>query len=391
MSGFGDAPIFLDVTRLLYRLTRGRMPTGVDRVCLAYVRHFHHRAQAMVIWGGIAVGWSPSASMALFDRLMGWEDGERLASLGNTLRAALKWPPRAVPAGSWVLNMGHSGLDQRSYLGWLRRKNMRLLVMVHDLIPITHPQFCQAGAAKRHVRRMGLILGQAEGIVSNSRHTAEMLGEHARQTGVAVPPVAVIPLGAKKHRTVCEDEPGAVTEPYFVMVGTLEPRKNHAFVLRLWQRMLDEWHAAEIPHLLVIGQIGWMCGPVVHQLKADERMKQRVHLMTDCDDARLGHYLRHARAMLFPSHAEGYGLPLLEAMDLGVPVLTSPLPVFREVAGLVPDYLDLDDGDAWLEAIRDYAQPASARREAQLQRLRGFSAPSWSDHFSEFETFVSRL
>ena len=391
MSGFGDAPIFLDVTRLLYRLTRGRMPTGVDRVCLAYVRHFHHRAQAMMIWGGIAVGWSPSASMALFDRLVGWEDGERPASLGNTLRAALKWPPRAVPAGSWVLNMGHSGLDQRSYLGWLRRKNMRLLVMVHDLIPITHPQFCQAGAAKRHVRRMGLILGQAEGIVSNSRHTAEMLGDHARQTGVAVPPVAVIPLGAKKHWTVCEDEPSAVTEPYFVMVGTLEPRKNHAFVLQLWQRMLDEWNAAEIPHLLVIGQIGWMCGPVVHQLKADERMKQHVHLMTDCDDARLGHYLRHARAMLFPSHAEGYGLPLLEAMDLGVPVLTSPLPVFREVAGLVPDYLDLDDGDAWLEAIRDYAQPASARREAQLQRLRGFSAPSWSDHFSEFETFVSRL
>jgi Glycosyltransferase len=345
----------------------------------------------MMIWGGIAVGWSPSASMALFDRLVGWEDGERPASLGNTLRAALKWPPRAVPAGSWVLNMGHSGLDQRGYLGWLRRKNMRLLVMVHDLIPITHPQFCQAGAAKRHVRRMGLILGQAEGIVSNSRHTAEMLGDHARQTGVAVPPVAVIPLGAKKHWTVCEDEPGAVTEPYFVMVGTLEPRKNHAFVLQLWQRMLDEWHAAEIPHLLVIGQIGWMCGPVVHQLKTDERMKQHVHLMTDCDDARLGHYLRHARAMLFPSHAEGYGLPLLEAMDLGVPVLTSPLPVFREVAGLVPDYLDLDDGDAWLEAIRDYAQPASAGREAQLQRLRGFSAPSWSDHFSEFETFVSRL
>ncbi|MHB1267623.1 MAG: glycosyltransferase family protein, partial [Acidithiobacillus ferriphilus] len=187
MSGFGDAPIFLDVTRLLYRLTRGRMPTGVDRVCLAYVRHFHHRAQAMMIWGGIAVGWSPSASVALFDRLMGWEDGERPASLGNALRAALKWPPCAVPAGSWVLNMGHSGLDQRSYLGWLRRKNMRLLVMVHDLIPITHPQFCQAGAAKRHVRRMGLILGQAEGIVSNSRHTAEMLGDHARQTGVAVP------------------------------------------------------------------------------------------------------------------------------------------------------------------------------------------------------------
>lgn len=391
MDGFNDAPIFLDVTRLLYRLTRGRMPTGVDRVCLAYVRHFHHRAQAMVIWGGVAVGLSPSASVALFDQLVEWEDGERTASLRNALRASLKWPLRVVPAGSWVLNMGHSGLDQLSYLGWLRRKNIRLLVMVHDLIPITHPQFCQAGAAIRHARRMDLILGKAQGIVSNSRHTAEVLCEYARQTGAVVPPMAVIPLGAKKHWTVCEDASGAVAGPYFVMVGTLEPRKNHAFVLHLWQRMLDEWHAAEIPHLLIIGQIGWMCGPVVHQLKTNERMKQYVHLVTDCNDTRLGYYLRHARAMLFPSYAEGYGLPLLEAMDLGVPALTSPLPVFHEVAGSVPDYLDLDDEDAWLEAIHDYAQPASVRREAQLHRLRGFSAPSWSDHFSEFENFVSRL
>ena len=391
MSGFGDGPVFLDVTRLLYRLMRRRMPTGVDRVCLAYVRHFHHRAQAMVIWGGVAVGLSPPASVALFEGLAGWEDGQRVASLRGILGGLLQWPLREVPAGSWVLNMGHSGLDRRSYLGWLRRKNIRLLVMVHDLIPITHAQFCQAGAAERHVRRMDLILGAAEGIVSNSRHTAEMLDDHARQVGAAVPPVAVIPLGAKKYWTACEAEPGAVAEPYFVMVGTLEPRKNHAFVLHLWQRMLDEWSAAEIPHLLVIGQIGWMCGGVVHRLKTDERMKQRVHLMTDCDDARLGHYLRHARAMLFPSHAEGYGLPLLEAMDLGVPVLASPLPVFREMAGSVPDYLDLGDEDAWLGAIHDYAQPANARREAQLHRLRGFSSPSWSDHFSEFENFVSRL
>jgi glycosyltransferase involved in cell wall biosynthesis len=391
MSGFGDAPIFLDVTRLLHRLTRGRRPTGVDRVCLAYVRHFHHRAQAMVIWGGVALGLSPSASGAIFDLLAGWEDGERTISLGSTLGVLLKWPLRPVPAGSWVLNMGHSGLDQRSYRGWLRRKNIRLLVMVHDLIPITHPQFCQAGAAKRHARRMGLILGQAEGIVSNSRHTAQMLDDHARQAGAAVPPVAVIPLGAKKYRNACADAPGAAAGPYFVMVGTLEPRKNHAFVLHLWQRMLDEWSAADIPHLLVIGQIGWMCGGVVHQLRTDERLKQVVHLITDCDDARLGHYVRHAQAMLFPSHAEGYGLPLLEAMDLGVPVLASPLPAFHEMAGMVPDYLDLGDEDAWLEAILDYAQPASVRREAQLRRLRGFSAPRWADHFTEFENFVSRL
>jgi glycosyltransferase involved in cell wall biosynthesis len=287
--------------------------------------------------------------------------------------------------------MGHSGLDHPGYLAWLRRKRVRLLVMVHDLIPITHAQFCQAGAAERHKRRMGLILEQAKGIVSNSRHTACVLEDYARQVKAAVPPMRVIPLGVKRSWHGRTKDAHAMADPYFVMVGTLEPRKNHAFVLDLWQRMLDEWKEEEIPHLWIIGQIGWLCEDVLQRLRTDTRLKAYVHLLTDCDDARLQEYLRHARAMLFPSHAEGYGLPLLEAMGLRLPALVSPLPVFRELAGEVPEYLDLDRPDAWLQAIRDYAQTDSVRREAQLRRLQGFSVPRWSDHFTAFENFVGSL
>jgi hypothetical protein len=76
---------------------------------------------------------------------------------------------------------------------------------------------------------------------------------------------------------------------------------------------------------------------------------------------------------------------------LGTPVVASALPVFREVAGDVPDYLDPLDGAAWSNAVLDYAQPASPRRAAQLARMAGFSAPTWQRHFETVEGLLERL
>jgi len=388
---FGSDPVYLDVTRLLHRLRKGRMPTGVDRVCLAYVQHFHTRAQALLIENGVAVALSATASMALFDWLLAWEVGQRHGSLAKTMMALLKLPFRSVTRGGWVLNMGHSGLDRPSYLAWLRRKKIRLLVMAHDLIPITHPEFCQPDATDRHIQRMAVILQQSAGIISNSQHTAETLREYARQSGVAVPPMAVIPLGIKLRSSPAISPPNPSADSAFVMLGTLEPRKNHAFLLYLWQRMGYEWRADHIPQLWIIGQAGWMCGGVVHPLLHDERLKRHVHWLPQCTDAQLSQHLRHARALLFPSHAEGYGLPLLEALSLKTPVLANALPVFQEIAGDIPDYLPVDDEDAWLDALRDYAVVDHPRRVAQLRRMESFVAPDWQDHFSAFEHFVSAL
>jgi hypothetical protein len=101
--------------------------------------------------------------------------------------------------------------------------------------------------------------------------------------------------------------------------------------------------------------------------------------------------LRGARALLFPSFAEGYGLPLAEALALGVPVLASDLPALREVGGTVPDYLDPLDGRGWREAILDYADPRSAWRAAQMARLRGWQAPSWAEHFERVDELLRRV
>src|SRR6185369_1992296 len=99
----------------------------------------------------------------------------------------------------------------------------------------------------------------------------------------------------------------------------------------------------------------------------------------------------HARALLFPSFVEGYGMLLVEALMLGTPAIASALPVFREVAGDVPEYLDPLDGAGWARAVRDYARPDSERRQAQLQRMGAFTLPTWERHFERVEGLLERV
>src|SRR5262249_10834921 len=101
--------------------------------------------------------------------------------------------------------------------------------------------------------------------------------------------------------------------------------------------------------------------------------------------------LRDARALLLPSFCEGYGLPVAEALALGVPVICSDLPALREVGAGVPEYLDPLDAPAWRSAILDYSQPGSARRTAQLTRLAHWQPPTWTAHFTAVERLIEEV
>jgi glycosyltransferase involved in cell wall biosynthesis len=94
---------------------------------------------------------------------------------------------------------------------------------------------------------------------------------------------------------------------------------------------------------------------------------------------------------LFPSLAEGFGMPLMEALQLGTPAIASDLPVFREIGQGVPELLDPLDAPAWERSIEDYADEEGVRRKAQLDRLKHFRAPTWEDHFAKVEPWLTAL
>jgi glycosyltransferase involved in cell wall biosynthesis len=197
------------------------------------------------------------------------------------------------------------------------------------------------------------------------------------------------PLGTEIHARPTSAE-AAPDRPAFVMLGTIEGRKNHLLLLQLWTRLVARL-GRDTPRLLIIGQRGWECEQVVDLLERSDVLRDSVVEVGRCSDDELVAHLRSARALLFPTLVEGYGLPLIEALAAGTPVIASDIPVFHEVGQGVPDFIDPLDGPAWLRAILDYAEPDSAARAAQVERLGGYRAPGWDDHFASVSAWVETL
>lgn len=375
----------IDVTRLVDR--QGRRPTGIDRVCQAYVEHYGPRARAVIRRGHLDLVASPTRSRRLFDELTGPLPRQRRSFDGIAALRALLSSVRDPPAaGSLLFNVGHAGLERPGIAAWVRALQLVPVYMLHDLIPITHPEYCVPGMAAVHMRRVETMLRTAACIVTNSEATLASLRAYAARTGRALPPTLACPIAPR--RLPLGDATPPLSSPYFVMVGTIEPRKNHLLLLQLWRELATRTTA---PRLVLIGQRGWECENAVDLIERCAAIRPLVVERGDCDDAELATYLRHARALLLPSFVEGYGLPLAEALSLGTPVIASDLAVFREVAGDIPDYLSPLDAVAWMRLISAYAAAGSAQREAQLERLRAWRAPSWESHFATLDAFLETL
>jgi glycosyltransferase involved in cell wall biosynthesis len=378
----------IDVTRLLDRRMQGRLPTGVDRVSLEYVRHFGERSVALVRFAGQWIELSRRDSERVFEALLS-PDG-----LCNSLirRAVARAFPRSAvqrfSAPRFLFNTGHSGLEKVQYTHRLQRSGLKPLFFVHDLIPLTHPEYCRPGESGRHRARMNTMLGAGRGVIANSAATLEELTAYAKANGLPMPPAVVALLAPARLPAPAADTP--LNKPYFVMLGTIEPRKNHWLLLQLWRQLIEQLGEAA-PRLVIIGQRGWECENVVDLLERCETLKGFVFEHPVCSDAELASWLHHAQALLFPSFSEGYGMPLVEALAQGVPVIASNLPVFREIAGDIPEYVDPLDGKRWGELIVEYARTDSQVRLAQCQKMAGFAAPAWDAHFEQVEALMERL
>jgi glycosyltransferase involved in cell wall biosynthesis len=318
------------------------------------------------------------------------------------------------------LLVSHRALERPGPIQAMRARGCAFVPLIHDLIPATHPEYARPGQSARHLRRIDTTARLADGVIVNSTDTAEVLAPHLRIRPVP-PPVIVAPLGIEtagaatvsamgqdavshgaafqgagarplRHAATAE-RPGGPA-PYFVALGTIEPRKNHLLLLHLWRDFVRAGTAGlggPVPRLLIIGRRGWENENIIDILERSTVLRGTVEELGQLSDARMATLLRGARALLFPSFVEGYGLPLAEALALGVPAICSDLPALREVGGPVPHYLDPLDGAGWRAAILDYARPGSAARAAQATRLQNWRPPGWDSHFRQVDAMLEHV
>jgi glycosyltransferase involved in cell wall biosynthesis len=382
-----DQPVLLDCTRMLAQHWTGRMPTGIDRVCAAYRAHFAPHAQAVIQLRGRVWVLSRSHSERLFALL----DGPRLALRSNLAALAALWraggESAAGTADALYLNVSHTDYDLDRHLGWVQRSGVRPVYLLHDLIPIEHPHWTTPHKTRRHAGRVRSALAAASGIIANSHATAHAIHAYARDHGFVAPPILGAPLGMPELPPAPRSF--GTPRPTFVCIGTIERRKNHMLLLDVWQRLIAR-HGVTAPRLLLIGRWGVGSEEVRRRYRADPQLHRFITILSDCPDAEIARHLRGACALLAPSRAEGFGLPLVEALGLGVPVIASDLAPFREVGGGVPTFLDPARPEAWLAAIREFAANGPERRR-QMTALKAYRAPGWADHFALVDSWLAAL
>lgn len=404
--------VVVEIGRLVRRLNRST-PTGVDRVLIAYLlelrRNPEFRLTCCYAVRGRLFPFTRSFADRLIDttieRWFGEGAGRPALQRGNPsfIRAmgaiAYGWVGSALndtwrlEPGTVFLSLDHNGLQPGEAVSRLARlDDIRIVSFLHDLIPLTHSEYVVPRSVGQHVNRATTISQHSDLVIANSAYTAQALEDFLCPRGMRHPRTVVAHLGVEQHLRPARKEHANQTlgEPYFVVIGTIEARKNHLLLLNVW-RDLAQQMGPETPVLEIIGRRGWEAEAVFDMLDRCSVLSGVVHERSDVSDREMAELVAGARAMLFPSFVEGFGLPLAEALATQTPVVAADIPAFREVGGDAPDYLSPIDGLGWKEAIVDYARSDSPMRARQQARLGAFRAPTWDQHFQVVFAEIAKL
>lgn len=262
-----------------------------------------------------------------------------------------------------------------SELASWRRKGVAINFVVYDLLPLHHPDWFGAKTVRNFSRWIGVIARQADRCICISKTVAQALTSELLGRGSqTLPEITDIPLGVDLAATfpsygLPPDVPAlrdwVRRHRVLLSVGTIEPRKGHRCVL---QAMTHRWQSQPKDDLalLVVGKPGWKTEELQGLLRQHREYGKRLIWLDGASDELLAELYASATGLIAASHGEGFGLPLVEALAHGTPVLARDLPVFREVGGDLFEYFSDDTPaslaqsiDNWLSALPSDKVPRS--------------------------------
>jgi glycosyltransferase involved in cell wall biosynthesis len=273
------------------------------------------------------------------------------------------------------LNTGHSNLSKKALAGITTHVKFTA-IFLHDLIPVEFPEFQRPQTVTAFKEKIENITDYADLIIVNSEDTKMRTKSILSRNVDTVS--AHLGIDVPTEASTVNDH----TRPYFTTIGTIEPRKNHKLLLDIWLNMIASTPDDQIPHLHIVGRRGWLNEGVFTQLNRPE-IQRFVTEHNNLPDAEMWSLLKGANALLFPSLAEGFGLPSLEAAALGVPVICGDLAIHHELLGDYPVYVDLLDPYLWQDKILEQTQ-ATNQTSRPTPHI-----PTWDEHFARVNQAIT--
>lgn len=417
-----------DLTRLFtgpVRLT----PRGIDRVELGFAKHF------LTQWAGSSVATLPTpigvrivsrdAAIRIVecvennwgernnpdhDPMMrhlrlalkrGGSAGrpiKRRTKAGHLFAASLQMAKRigcafgplaatSLPKDTIYLNVGQIGIAVPQFLNWLGvRPDIKPVFMLHDLIPLEFTDFVPASSSYFHSQMVGSVASYAAGLITTTKSASNAICRELQKRGRSDIPVMVEPLPVSSAFVGGTDsDPDLTGTPYFVIVSSIEPRKNHLLLLNVWRDLVRS-EGPRAPKLVIAGTRWRGHEPVTDMLKRSQTLRNHVVEIGGLTTPSLHRLISNARGLLMPSFAEGFGLPIIEAQALGVPVIASDIPAHREAGGYEATYLNPTDGPGWFRAIRSLACQEQGAVSALAKKVH-----TWPEYMRRIEPFVQAI
>ena len=300
-------------------------------------------------------------------------------------------PPRTISCQAPIYSIReqfalHRATPAETGLFWSPHYNIplayrgKLVVTVHDVLHLARPDFVKGRHRSIYARAMfEAVRRRAAAIICVSAFTADEL---IRLTGVDRRKVNVIHQGVDERWFSARGPERPWPNPYFVYLGNVKPHKNLVRLVRAFGAV-----APELPHdLVIVGRReGFISGAPEVATEA-RRLGGRIHFAGELSDEAVKRFVGHADALVFPSLYEGFGLPALEGMAAGTPVIASTAASIPEVSGSAAHYFDPEDEVALAHAMRRIATDRSLREElvaAGMEHARGFTWERCAEATSE--------
>ena len=281
---------------------------------------------------------------------------------------------------SWHLHVWSS-------VDYARQRGAEIIGVTYDLIPITHPQFCDNVMEYYFTEWYRQSLRYFDGYIAISQTVKQSLIDYFERQNVAMHRYTFdsFTLGADFDTDHTDTE--AIRESLmalyqsrpsiYLTVSTIEPRKNHRFVYetfkKLWKNNVDtSW--------VIVGRSGWKTEALQQEMREDKAYRDKLWIFNDLSDAELRYCYRHSKALLFPSVIEGFGLPIIESLKNGLPVLASDIPIHREVGSEKIGYFDLSQPNSLLSLISNIETGSTALKQIDRKSI---AIASWDESTEE--------
>jgi glycosyltransferase involved in cell wall biosynthesis len=264
----------------------------------------------------------------------------------------------------------------------IRQVHGNVYTVIYDLLPIHFPQLMVPGGPEWFRGWLRQAIDASDGLICISRSVAEELDAFVRTHGLSTGRLRRLGfwhLGCDFSSELGEGSiPSdrvrrATSSPTFLMVGSLDPRKNHALVLEAMQTL---WARGVNVNLCIAGKRGWMVDDFVARLLAHPELGRRLHFIERPTDSELRDCYVFSTALLFASAGEGFGLPIVEAAHFDTPIIASDIPVSREIAGQHATYFPLGPPEEIAAVLETWLQEAATGR---VPKSSGMHCLTWDE------------